>query len=194
MYTLTITGAVLNDSDTAYTTVINNRTSNTIYPTYTSDGTFYTTTIEEPNIGDILEVDITGVNTNYTNKLYHVYDGTTTIIQEINLVTSVPLISVSVTNNGLNNYILNTNNHTVNNIYNVYLRRSSVTTTAGDTWMHVETIKVINSLDITFLVRGTYRIDTNLVSNNISTTIQETTISIANDISNITKNSYIEWE
>jgi len=194
MFTCTISGKLLNSTESSFTTKVTNRTTNEVYPPYTSDGMFYATTIEEPNINDILEVTISNLSNTYTNKLYYVYNGNSTLLQDISLLTSIPSINVNIINNGNNTYLLDTGNYSNPNIYNVYLRKSSVLATASDQWMHVDTIITSSQLSITFLVKGTFKIDTNIVVNNISTNIRESIISIANNVSNLSNKQYIEWE
>jgi len=195
MFTCTISGKLLNSTESSFTTEVTNRTTTKVYEPYTSDGSFYSITLEEPNINDILEVTVSNVSKTYVNKLYYVYDGTTTILQDISLLTSIPNINVNAVNSGNNVYIFDTGNYTNPNVYNVYLRKSSVLSTATDQWMHVDTIISSAQLSITFLVKGTFRIDTNIVVNNITTNIKETIVSISNDISSsIAKKQYIEWE
>lgn len=191
MFTTSFSGVILN-KDTTYnsidTTIVNRTQNKLLYDTQVSDGNFYSATIEQPTVDDILEIDIVGDSK--SNKLYYKYDRTSTLIHDIELIDNLEALEIPVVKVGTNRYEFISEDSL---IYNIYLRKDTVLATATAKWVHIDTITYLNNFKLKFLIAGKYRIDICKVVDNVSSIVLEKTINIVSNVATNNK-QLLEWE
>lgn len=192
MFTTSFSGGISN-TDASYgnivTTIVNRSQNKLIYDTEVSDGNFYTATIKEPNIGDILDIDIT--SSDKTNKLYIEYDKRSTIVNNIMLLDAIEVLDIPLSKIGINTYRFRSTDELT---YNVYIRKDTILSTAPIEWSHVDTITHTGDLMIKFLLAGSYRIDICKVVDSVSSAILEKSIHIVDTIDTGNNKQLLEWE
>jgi len=194
MFTLAVTGKTGKKNIPVYTYPYNYTKDIKHHREY-SESDNYIATIKEPDISDVIILDIKSKDNRYMSKIFVIHNGKSTIVRDIKLRKNISTIDIDIRKTNKNKYHIYNNKKDDIKHYFIYVKNSTIIDGANDKWNLVEHIETKSEIEVKFLVAATYRIDVFSTEDGLNMTeINSNTLSISKSILERKNRRYIEWE